>query len=135
MNVYIWPKTNLSRRSASHLGVTMVSLQSKIASKHPNMKANSNFVLSEKQLKSRLPNWGLDVKNLKGDTVKELARIKAKRALDNKKSSFRVNRKPVDDRKIDRYLQRKAISDEQLLSMPSPINGTRSNAVADKNLY
>jgi hypothetical protein len=99
------------------------------------MKDNSNFVLSEKQLKSRLTNWGLDVKNLKGDTVMELARIKAKRALENKKSSFRVNRKPVDDRKIDRYLQRNAISEEQLLSMASPINGTRSNAVADENLY
>jgi hypothetical protein len=113
----------------------MVSLQRKIASKHPNMKANSNFVLSEKQLKSRLTKWGFDVKNLKGDTAMELTRTKAKRALENKKSSFRVNKKPVDDRKIDRYLQRNAISEEQLLSMTSPVNGTRSNAVADKNMY
>lgn len=102
----------------------MVSLQRKIGSKRPNIKANSNFVHSEKQLKSRLTNWGLDVKNLRGDTVIELARTKAKRALENKKSSFRVNRKPVEDRKIDRYLQRNAISEEQLLSMTSPVNGT-----------
>jgi hypothetical protein len=115
--------------------MTMVSLQRKIGSKRPNIKANSNFVHSEKQLKSRLTNWGFDVKNLKGDTVIELARTKAKRALENKKSSFRVNRKPVEDRKIDRYLQRNAISEEQLLSMTSPVNGTRSNAVADKNMY
>jgi hypothetical protein len=53
----------------------------------------------------------LDVKNLKGDTVLEIARTKAKRAaIDNKKSSFRVNKKPVDDRKIDRFLQRNEIS-------------------------
>jgi hypothetical protein len=46
----------------------------------------------------------LDVKNLKGDTVVEIARTKAKRAaMDNKKSSFRVNKKPVDDRKVDRF--------------------------------
>jgi hypothetical protein len=66
----------------------------------------------------------LDVKNLKGDTVLEIARTKAKRAaIDNKRSSFRVNKKPVDDRRIDRYLQRNDISEEELLSMASPENG------------
>jgi hypothetical protein len=54
----------------------------------------------------------------------ELARIKAKRAVvENKKSSFRVNKKPVNDRKIDTFLQRKDISEEQLLAMSSPVDG------------
>lgn len=64
------------------------------------------------------------MKNLKTETTLELARIKAKRAaLENKKSSFRVNKKPVDDRKIDRYVRRKYISEEDLLYMASPAGG------------
>jgi len=81
------------------------------------------LVSREKQLKSRLTQWGFDIKNLKSDIVIELARTKAKRSLDNKKSAFRVHKKPVDDRKIERCLQRNDISEEQLLSMASPING------------
>jgi hypothetical protein len=54
----------------------------------------------------------------------ELARKRAKRhEAENKKSSFRICKKPVDDRKIDRYLQRKDISQDELLSMTSPVNG------------
>ncbi|KAH8760153.1 hypothetical protein BGZ57DRAFT_905813 [Hyaloscypha finlandica] len=87
-----------------------------------SLRDDYGFIATEKQLKSRLTKWGFDVKNLKGDTAMELARTKAKRALENKKSSFRVNRKPVDNRRIDRYLQRNAISEEQLLSMTSPVN-------------
>jgi hypothetical protein len=57
----------------------------------------------------------------------ELARKRAKRhEVENKKSSFRVYKKTVDDRKIDRYLQRKDISQEELLSMASPVNGERA---------
>lgn len=54
----------------------------------------------------------------------ELARTKAKReAVESKKSSFRVNKKSVDDRKIERFLQRKDISEEHLLTMASPVEG------------
>lgn len=54
----------------------------------------------------------------------ELARTKAKRNVEGKKSSFRVNKKPVDDRKIDRFLQRNNYLEEQLPSMASPVNRT-----------
>ena len=53
----------------------------------------------------------------------ELARTKVKRSLENKKSSFRVYKKPVDDRKIDRYLKRNDISELELLMMMSPMDG------------
>ena len=82
----------------------------------------TNIVFREKQLKSRITKWGLDVKNLKGEAIVELARTKAKRRLGNKESSFRVHKKPVDDRKIDRYLKRNDVSEEQLLSMASPVD-------------
>jgi hypothetical protein len=79
---------------------------------------------SEKQLKSRLPKWGLDVKNLRGDIMKRLARTKAKRKkFENKDTSFRVNKKIVRDGNIHRYLQRYNISEEELLAMASPVNG------------
>jgi hypothetical protein len=48
--------------------------------------------------------------------VVELARTKAKRNLENKKTAFRVDKKSIGDRKIERYLQRNNISEEQLLS-------------------
>jgi hypothetical protein len=88
-----------------------------------NIGLQEHFKNSEKQLKSRLPKWGFDTKNLKGDIMLELARKKAKRSIEGKKSLFRVNKKPVEDRKINRYLQRNGISEEQLLEMTSPING------------
>jgi hypothetical protein len=69
----------------------------------------TNLKNSEKQLKSRLPKWGFDTKNVKGDIVLELARTKAKRSIEGKTRLFRVNKKPVEDRKIDRYLQQNDI--------------------------
>ena len=87
-------------------------------------RPNQNF--SEKQLKSRITKWGFDVKNIKADTMIELARTKAKRALLNKESAFRVNKRPVEDHKMERFLKRKDISEEELLAMPSPENGTLS---------
>ncbi|KAE8443786.1 hypothetical protein EG329_001380 [Mollisiaceae sp. DMI_Dod_QoI] len=80
------------------------------------------FVASEKQLKSRLPRWGFDTKNMKRETMLALARAKAKRKLDDKESSFRVHKKPIDDHNIERFLTRYDISEEDLLEMASPIN-------------
>jgi hypothetical protein len=52
----------------------------------------------------------------------ELARTQAKRkVLEGKDSAFRINKKPVDGRKISRYLRRKEIVHEELLSLPSPV--------------
>jgi hypothetical protein len=79
---------------------------------------------SEKQLKSRISKWGFDVKNVKGDTMVQIARARVKRKkVDGKDSVFRVNKKPVPDRNINRYIKRNSISEEGLLSMASPING------------
>jgi len=90
----------------------------------PFLRLTSKCMHSEKQLKSRLKKWGFDVKNIKHDTMVELARTRAKRHnAENKKSSFRVNKKPVDGHNIDRFLQRKNISEEELLAMTSPVSG------------
>ena len=62
----------------------------------------------------------------------EIARTKAKRKLENMKSPFRVYKKPVDDRKIDHFLNRKDISKEQLLSMTSLVNGNWSYQAGQK---
>ena len=53
-----------------------------------------------------------------------LARTQAKRKkLEDKETSFRVNKKPVNVHNIDRFLRRHEISEDQLLSMSSPVNG------------
>ncbi len=55
----------------------------------------------------------------------QMARTQAKRKrVENRESAFRVNKKPVDDRKISRYMRRNDYSQEDLLSMPSPVDGT-----------
>jgi hypothetical protein len=54
-----------------------------------------------------------------------MARTQAKRKrVENKESAFRVNKKPVDEWKISRYVRRNDYSQEDLLSMPSPVDGT-----------
>jgi hypothetical protein len=54
----------------------------------------------------------------------QMARTRAKRKkLEGKDSAFRVNKAPVNDRKMARYLTRNEVSEEELLSMESPING------------
>jgi hypothetical protein len=79
--------------------------------------------LRKKQFKARITKWGFDVKNLKGNHIVAMARARLNRKRDEAKdSAFRVNKRSVDERKIDRYLKRKGISEEILLSMPSPVN-------------
>jgi hypothetical protein len=88
--------------------------------------SDSKADFSPKQLKSKNTKWGFDIKNIKGDTMVLLARTKAKRKIENKKSSFRVHKKPVDDSKIDRYIRRNDLSEEKLLQMRSPADGNQS---------
>lgn len=75
-------------------------------------------------MKDRLRKWNLNTKNVNDDNMREIARIRLKRkVLESKDSAFRVNKQPVKEIKIDRFLKRKNISDYTLLSMASPING------------
>jgi hypothetical protein len=54
----------------------------------------------------------------------QMARTKAKRKrLEGKDSAFRVNKAPVNERKMTRYLTRNEVSEEELLYMASPIDG------------
>ena len=79
-----------------------------------------------KQLKTRLAKWGFE-KNVKEDSMVAIARARLNRKIyANKDSAFRVNKRPVDERNIDRFLKRKRISDEELLLMGTPINGRQS---------
>jgi hypothetical protein len=66
----------------------------------------------------------MDLKNVKSDTMLEIARVRARREqFYGKQSGFRVNKKTVGGSKIDRFMRRKDLSDQDVLSMPSPING------------
>jgi hypothetical protein len=78
----------------------------------------------EKQLKSRLTKWRFDIKNVKGDNMVQIARARVKRKREyNKDSWFRANKKLVPERKINRYLKQNNITEEDLLSMPTPSDG------------
>ena len=57
----------------------------------------------------------------------QIARVRAKRKReDDKDSGFRVDKKPVAERNINRYLKRNNVTEEDLLSMPSPSDGMRT---------
>ena len=76
-----------------------------------------------KQFKDRITKWGLDVKNMRGSSILAMGRARVRRKrYEAKDSAFRVNKKSVDEQKINRYLKRKGISEDILLSMPSPVN-------------
>ena len=54
----------------------------------------------------------------------QIARTKVKRKLLlGKDSQFRVKKQPVDDRKIDRYMRRKDIIEDESFCMASPVDG------------
>lgn len=82
----------------------------------------TDFVVTQKQLKDRIKKWGFDIKNIKTDDMKAIARLRAKRKTEGKESTFRVNKQPVNERKVDRFLKRHNISENDLLSIRSPEN-------------
>jgi hypothetical protein len=74
-------------------------------------------------LKDRIKKWGFDIKNIKTDDMIAIARLRAKRKIQGKESAIRINKRPVKESKIDRFLKRQNISEDDLLSMRSPPNG------------
>lgn len=58
----------------------------------------------EKQVKDRLKKWGLNMKNVKKDDMLAIARVRLKRrTLEDKESSFRVNKRPVKEMNINLF--------------------------------
>ncbi|OBT47133.1 hypothetical protein VE00_03127 [Pseudogymnoascus sp. WSF 3629] len=58
-----------------------------------------------KQYKDRIKKWGLN-KNIQPDEMEAMIRKQHKRALEsNKPSAFRVRKRPVNPKKIDRYIK------------------------------
>jgi hypothetical protein len=59
--------------------------------------------------------WGLDTKNIRESDMKfVLAKQKKRKLEEGKDTEFEVNRRPVPARKIQRFLQRKDISQQEL---------------------
>jgi hypothetical protein len=80
-----------------------------------------------KQLKTRITKWKLDKKYAKRDDMIAIARTRLRRRRDEQKeSAFHLNNKPMEEMKIIRFLKRKNISEDVLLSMKSPVNGKTS---------
>jgi hypothetical protein len=76
----------------------------------------------EKQYKTKISQWRLD-KKVKDGEMKAIVRKQAKRKLEGKDSGFRVRGRAVEPKKIERYKKRKNVSEEALLSQPSPAAG------------
>jgi len=64
--------------------------------------------------------------------MEQIARARARRKRDGKDSIFYVNNKPVDERKINRLLERKNISEDKLLSITGPLDGMHAFVVIIK---
>jgi chromosome segregation ATPase len=77
-------------------------------------------------MKDRLRKWGLNIKNVKKNDMLAVAHARLKRkTFEDKDSSFYVNKRPVKEANIDRFLKRKNVTEDTLLSMASPINGKK----------
>ncbi|PVH81800.1 hypothetical protein DL98DRAFT_587115 [Cadophora sp. DSE1049] len=81
-----------------------------------------DFEATENQLKKKLKEWSFNNKNIRAETMMQIARSRAKRGLENKQSGFRVNKKLVPERNIDKFMDRKEVSWDDLMDMQSPQN-------------
>lgn len=78
----------------------------------------------EKQIKKKIAEWALNIKNVKRDTMIEMWRTSVKRKRwEGKESTFTINGDTVAPRKINRFAKRNKLSEEELLSSESPIDG------------
>jgi len=60
---------------------------------------------SERQYKTRITQWGLD-KKVKHNEMKAIVRIERKRKVqEGKDTCFRVRKRPVDRKKIKRFIK------------------------------
>jgi hypothetical protein len=68
----------------------------------------------ERQYKRKIATWKLD-KNIKDADMKVMLRKQRKRKLEEgKESKFEVNGRPVPPQKINRFVQRKEMTDEEI---------------------
>ncbi|RFU25231.1 hypothetical protein B7463_g11097, partial [Scytalidium lignicola] len=75
------------------------------------------FSVSEKQIKSRLTKWNFDIKNIRGNTMRAIAKVQARRQKEQgKESVFKINNRSVHPRNIKRFLLKKNISEDELLT-------------------
>ncbi|CZR62619.1 uncharacterized protein PAC_12516 [Phialocephala subalpina] len=66
------------------------------------MREHHGLDATAKQYQDRITKWGLD-KNIKTTEMEAMIRKEQERALMNKPSAFRVRKRPVSQKKIDRY--------------------------------
>lgn len=61
-------------------------------------------------------------KKVKDKEMRFLAKRRVQRRIEeNKESKFRVRSQVVAPEKVDRFMKRKKITDDQILSAPSPV--------------
>ncbi|KAL8995150.1 MAG: hypothetical protein Q9169_005059 [Polycauliona sp. 2 TL-2023] len=80
------------------------------------MRRKYNFVATERQYKRRISEWHLD-KNVKDEEMRAIIAVEAMRLRQGKKSIFHVRGRPLDRKKIHRFIQRKRI-DRNALDHP-----------------
>ena len=75
----------------------------------------NNRSLSERQYKRKIAAWKLE-KNIKDADMKVMLRKQLKRkAEDGKESEFFINGRPVPPQKMDRFVQRKSVTEDMIL--------------------
>lgn len=76
------------------------------------------------QLKKKIAEWKISGKNIRGDTMFEIVRKSVKRKRrEGKESTFSVKGNLVASQKIDRFMKRNKLFEEELVSSESPIDG------------
>jgi hypothetical protein len=70
---------------------------------------------SERQYKRRIAHWNLDNKNIRdGDMKFVLGKRFKRRQEDGKETDFKINGRPVPHQKMQRFIQRKRLSEGEV---------------------
>lgn len=82
-----------------------------------SLYAGANQVQTrERQWKRRITMWNLD-KNIKDSDMKAMLRVELQRRLyEGKETAFFLHGRPVPSKKLERFVRRKSLSNDQILA-------------------
>ncbi|KAI9765917.1 MAG: hypothetical protein M1840_007058 [Geoglossum simile] len=89
------------------------------------MKQNYGFHATTRQYQRKFSEWRLR-KNFSADEMEEVIRKRKERGDENRASAFVVRGRPIAPEKIDRYVKRRNINEDTLVSQRSPSATTPS---------
>ncbi|PSS18495.1 hypothetical protein M430DRAFT_276007 [Amorphotheca resinae ATCC 22711] len=85
------------------------------------MENTYGFRATERQYKRRIALWNLD-KNIRDSEMKAMLRLQVQRKNEQgKQSIFYIHGRPVENKKLERYVRRKGLSEADIMAWNAPV--------------